>query len=84
VETELAYDASFLFHVAARIQTLVELNGETVLSGEEAGAGLVSLSPGIKLAPLAGRPLFVGLGGSFPLGNQELDARLNVSLFYHF
>jgi hypothetical protein len=84
VETELKYDVSALYHVSRRLQGLVELNGETVLSGEEAGAGVVSISPSVKVAPLATPALLVGLGGSFPLGDDERDARLRVSVFYHF
>ena len=29
-------------------------------------------------------PLFVGLGGSFPLGEEELNARLKLAFFYPF
>lgn len=85
VETELHYDFSALYHFSARVQGLLELNGLVGLSGDEAGQGIVSLSPGIKVAPFAGHPLFfVGLGGSFPLGEEELDARLKLAFFYHF
>ncbi|MCH8813068.1 MAG: transporter [Gemmatimonadetes bacterium] len=84
VETELHYDFSALYHFSPRVQGLLELNGETGLSGDEAGEGIVSLSPGIKVAPFAAHPLFVGLGGSFPLGDEELNARLKLALFYHF
>ncbi len=85
VETELHYDFSALYHFSPRVQGLLELNGLVGLSGDEAGQGIVSLSPGIKVAPFAGNPLFfVGLGGSFPLGEEELDARLKLAFFYHF
>ena len=85
VETELHYDFSALYHFSPRLQGLLELNGLVGLSGDEAGEGIVALSPGIKVAPFAGRPLFfVGLGGSFPLGEEELDARLKLAFFYHF
>lgn len=83
-ETELHYDVSGLYRVSARVQALVEVNGQTGLSGPEAGTGVVSLSPGLKVAPLEGRPLFVGVAGSFPIDDEELEARLRVSLFYHF
>jgi hypothetical protein len=84
VETELHYDFSALYHFSPRVQGLLELNGGVGLSGDEAGQGIVALSPGIKVAPFAGHPLFVGLAGSFPLGDEELDARLKLALFYHF
>ena len=54
------------------------------LSGDEAGEGIVALSPGIKVAPFARHPLFVGLGGSFPLGEEELNVRLKLAFFYPF
>jgi hypothetical protein len=60
------------------------LNGTAGLSGDEAGQGIVGISPGIKFAPVSSSPLFVGVGGSFPLGDEELDARLKLPLFYHF
>ena len=85
IETELHYDFSALYHFSKRLQGLLELNGLVGLSGAEAGEGIVGLSPGIKVAPFAGQPLFfVGLGGSFPLGDEELDARLKLAFFYHF
>ncbi len=67
-----------------RLQGLLELNGQLGVSGEEAGQGFVSLSPGIKVVPFPVRSLFLGLGGSFPVSNEELDARARFALFYHF
>jgi hypothetical protein len=85
VETEFHYDFSTLYHFSTRFQGLVEVNGGTGLSGEEAGEGIVRLSPGIKVAPFSSNPaLFIGVGGSFPLGDEELNAQLRASVFYHF
>ena len=85
VETEFHYDLSTLYHFSTRFQGLLELNGGTGLSGDEAGEGMVSLSPGIKVAPFSGNnALFVGVGGRFPLGDEELDAELRAAVFYHF
>lgn len=84
IETEIAYDFSMLYHFSPRAQGLIELNGHGGLSGEEAGEGMISLSPGIRLAPSGGSSLVVGVGASFPLGEQELNAQLKVALFYHF
>lgn len=85
IETELHYDFSALYHFTPRVQGLLELNGLVAMSGPEAAEGIVALSPGIKVAPFAGKPFFfVGLGGSFPLGEEELDARLKLAFFYHF
>lgn len=84
VETELAYDLSALLHVTSRVQALVEINGETVLSGGEAGGTVVLLSPGAKLAPAVEIPLFVGLGAQVPLTDEDLDIAVELSVFYHF
>lgn len=84
VETELTYNFSGLVAIAPRLQALVELNGHAVMSGDEAGANTVLLSPGIKVAPFGRTPLFVGIGASIPLTSEELDATARVSLFYHF
>ena len=74
LETELHYDFSARYDFSPRVQGLLELNGE----------GIVALSPGIRVAPFARHPLFVGLGGSFPLGEEELNARLKLAFFYPF
>jgi len=84
VETEFTYNGSALMHASPQLQFLVEVNGNTVLSGEERGTTLVRLSPGVKVAPSRAVPLFIGLGGTFPLTESEFDAGALVSLFYHF
>lgn len=83
VENDFNYDFSALVHAKQWLQVLLELNGELALNGEEAGAGLASLSPGIKVAPV-GPQLFLGLGVSIPLQADEIDARVRFSAFYHF
>ena len=84
VETEFTYNGSVLMHASPQLQLLVELNGNTVLSGEERGTTLVRLSPGVKVAPSRAVPLFIGVGATLPLTESELDAGALVSLFYHF
>lgn len=84
VETDFGYDLSALYHATPRVEGLLELNGASGLSGEGAGSGTLYLSPGIKVAPMAGSPLLVGVGANVPLDDAELDAGLRVSLFWHF
>lgn len=84
VETEWIYDLSGLVHLTPQLQALVEVNGETVLSGAEEGESTALLSPGVKVAPAARVPLFIGVGVTVPLTDEELDAAAKVSLFYHF
>ncbi len=83
VENEFHYDLSALMHAKPWLQVLLELNGEVALNGDEAGAGLAALAPGVKVAPF-GPQLFLGLGASFPLSENELNARAMFSVFYHF
>ena len=83
VENEFHYDFSGLVHAKSWLQVLVELRGQLALNGEEAGAGRVRLAPGVKVAPFGPR-LFLGLGGSFPLSDEELNARVRLAAFYHF
>lgn len=84
IETELVYNVSGLVHASSRLQALVEVNGQAILSGGEAGKSIVLLSPGVKIAPMSGLPLFVGIGASVPLTDEELDVAARVSVFYHF
>ena len=83
VENDFHYDFSALVHANPWLQVLLELRGNLALNGEEAGAGRVRLAPGIKVAPFGPR-LFLGLGASFPLSDEELHARVRLAAFYHF
>lgn len=85
VETEMGANLSLLYHASRRIQLLVELDGETVLSGEEEGESVVNVTPGLKVRPVADSPLWLGLGLGTPISsNEEFDTRVVGSLFYHF
>ncbi|MFQ5714664.1 MAG: helix-turn-helix domain-containing protein [Candidatus Scalinduaceae bacterium] len=85
VETELGYNVSLLYHFTPRIQGLLELDGESVLSGDDDGDSVVNISPGIKFRPLADYDLIVGTGVSIPLSSKdEFDIRTILSIFYHF
>ncbi|MFQ5511833.1 MAG: transporter [Candidatus Krumholzibacteriia bacterium] len=85
VETELGYDFSLLYHFVPRLQGLLELDGETVLSGDEQGHTVVNLTPGLKIAPRPASSLQVGLAAGFPVtGAEEFDVRTVLSVFYHF
>lgn len=83
IETDFHYDVAGLFHFNGHLQGLLELNGETGLSGEGAGEGTVRLGPGVKFAPFSDSGFMVGLGASFPLGDEG-HAGLRISLFHHF
>lgn len=83
IETEFEYNFSILYHFTTQIQGLLELDGETALSGGEESVG--SITPAIKVRPLKRSGLALGLGVSLPLTDEaEFDARTLFSAFYHF
>lgn len=85
VETELGVNLSLLYHASHRVQVLLEIDGERVLSGEEEGEESWNLTPGVKLRPVARSSLLLGVGVGFPIsGEEEFDTRLVGSVFYHF
>lgn len=85
VGTELAWDFSALHHVSDRVQAMVELNGSAGLSGAAVGEEVLTVSPGLKVRVLAGRPAFLGLSTGFPVtGDDPFDARFLASLLWHF
>ncbi len=85
VETEFEFTFSSLYHFAPRLEGLLEFDGATVLSGEEAGETVLNVNPGLKFRLLGSRRLAVGLNAGFPLTNhREFDVRVLASVFYHF
>lgn len=85
IETELEYTFSSLYHFGERLEGLVEFDGETVLSGEEAGETVFNLSPGLKYRFLRSRMLAFGVSAGLPLtDHREFDVRVLASIFYHF
>lgn len=85
VGSELSWNVSTLFQPAPEVQTVLELNGSSGVSGHPVGEDVVNLSPGIKLRPSGGSPMWLGVGGSLPLTtDQNHDGLFRVSFFYHF
>ncbi len=85
VETELAPNLSFLYHVTPRVSGLLEFDGETVLSGDEDGNTVINVTPGVKFKPFKESDLKIGVGISLPLtGREEFELRGVASAFYHF
>lgn len=83
IETEFGFNLSLLYKVSDRVQGLVELDGESVLSGEE-GESEAAATAGLRFRPLTSK-LFVGAGVSIPVSRgSELTSRGLLSLFYHF
>jgi len=85
VETELGNNVSLLYYFSGRLSGLLELDGQTVLSGGEAGTTVENLSPGMKFRPVASAELQVGASVSVPLTHrEEFDTQALLSIFYHF
>lgn len=84
-DLKLGWNLSVLYHMAPRIQTLLEFNGEHVFGGEEAGVDVVNATPGIKIEPFADPRIQVGVGVSLPMtSDKQFHARSVFSVFYFF
>ncbi len=84
-ETELGFDFSTLYHFSSYLAVLMELGGESALSGEERGHTLFVLTPGLHITPFEAKKLELGFGLSVPLSDEkEFDFRFGLSVFYHF
>ncbi len=84
-DSELGYNLSLLYHIRPWLQGLLEMDGQTILNGEEEGATVVNITPGVKLRPFSTSGLNIGIAASVPVTQEkEFDARAQLSLFYHF
>ena len=73
------------FKPTPSVQPLIEIDGETALTGLERGGTVLNLSPGIKFRPFNSEHWQIGAGIGFPITNRkEFDMRVVVSAFYHF
>ncbi|MCH7909021.1 MAG: transporter [Candidatus Hydrogenedentes bacterium] len=85
VETELGYNLSLLYPVNPRFAALLELDLETVLSGDKDGTTVVNLTPGVKVSPFSDKAMAFGVGVSFPISDtEEFNTQVVASVFYHF
>ena len=83
--TTIGYQLSFLFKPTPSIQPVIELDGQTGLSGLKRGHTVVNLSPGIKFRPFHSEHWQIGAGVGFPVTNRhEFSSRVVISAFYHF
>lgn len=84
-DLELEWNLSALYEVSPTVRALVELNASHANGGEEDGANVVNITPGLKFRPTSDPRLSVGMGISLPLtGEREFESMPVVSVFYHF
>lgn len=84
VGTGLRYNASVLYHAGARAEALLEVFGETGLSGPTTEETIFNLAPGLRVHPF-NAPLVLGVGVAIPVtDDREQDAAILISLFHHF
>ncbi len=84
IETEFGYNVSLLYKISDRVQGLGEVDGESVLSGEE-NESEAAATVGLRVSPMRSQPLFIGVGLSVPVNRaSELSWRGLLSVFYHF
>lgn len=63
----------------------MELTGTAGLGGPLADRETLTLSPGLRVRPIAHQPLILGSAVSLPLTDERaFDTRLLVSAFWHF
>lgn len=88
VAAELTWNFSALLHASPRLQPMLELDGSGGISGEAVGEDVVQVSPGLKVRPFPGQPIWLGTSVGFPLatGVEEdpFDVRWKTSFFWHF
>ena len=88
VGAEFDWNVSALVHASDRLQPMLELDGSGGISGPAVGRDVVHLSPGLKVRPFGGQPLWVGTSVGFPLASgveeDPFDVRWKTSLFWHF
>lgn len=88
VGSELRWNLATLFHASSRLQALLELDGSSGISGHPVGEDVVFASPGLRVKPLAGQPLWIGTAVGLPVAagvpEDPFDVRWKTSLFWHF
>ena len=82
---EFIWNLSTLYPVTPWLNTIVELDGERIHGGHDAGLNLVSATTGFKLKPFSESSIEIGVGYRFPISNhREYQSMGLVSFFYHF
>jgi hypothetical protein len=84
-EEEVALALSGLYHVAERVETLVEFQTIRSVNGEESGRQTAAVGAGVKYHIGRIHHLVVGIGGRVPITHdRESDAEVLLSALWHF
>ena len=84
-ENEMSIALSALYHVAYRIESLVELGGSRVVTGEERGFQPASAALGLKYHVGRTHHLVLGIGGRIPITHdRESKHEVLLSALWHF
>lgn len=82
---ELRFDLSVLLHATEHIEPVLEMGGTVGLGGPQADRETLTLSPGLRVRPIADQPLVLGGALSLPLTDaRSFETRVLVSAFWHF
>lgn len=83
VDLEFLFNFSFLYHCSDQIAFLVELNGETIASGDE-DETVITIAPGVVFRPDPHGPLNIGCAVRIPVSDDsEYDWLVIFSMIYH-
>lgn len=83
--TLVGWNASALYHLTARVETMLEYDGVSELRGAPDGTAAQDITPGIKVRPFGASSLMLGGSLLVPIaGPKEFDTRFLFSTFYHF
>lgn len=84
-EHEWTANVSALYRVATHAEGLLELETRRALAGDERGAQMTYVAPGLKLVTASGEGPMIGLSLELPLTTaREFDRQWLVSGMYHF
>jgi len=84
-EEEVALAVSGLYHLAERIESLLEFQASRSVAGDETGRQTVSAALGFKYHVGTVHHLVLGIGGRLPLRNErDSDHEVLVSALWHF
>lgn len=85
VANDLDGAISALYRFSPGFRGLLELDGETVLNGPDAGESNANLTPGVKVTPLDNASLEIGFAISVHMSaEKQYDSLEILSLLYHF